>query len=238
MLWCYLDDSGTDGTTPTIVMAGYIARLAQWRGFEREANRLFKRSKVERFHAKEFHDGKEAFAGWSAAKQLAFVQEWFDIAEKHVLAGITVSMVRETYEHYRKEHRMLPNWSAYGNCFDQLLNFLLADDKVGPAILDDGLSLFVEAGTKANDGVVDIFNKRKAGDGALFLHQLSLIDKNACRAIQLADFLAFYSRRHGTDYVLETGKGMSPFLELAKGKVRIVAQLADGFVPLSRKVSS
>lgn len=233
MLWCYLDDSGTDGTTPTVTMAGYVADYRSWRHFERQSRKLFASFGIQSFHAKEFHDHDAPFDNWTITREGAFIDGWMEIARQHALAGITVSIAREAFGDYKKKHQALPNKSAYGHCFDCAIDFLLSDDLLGAAAIEHGISFFVEAGTNANAGVLDIFNARKHADCGFF-QQMSFIDKNACHAIQLSDFLAFYSRRHGSRFVANADTTMPPLLELAKEKVRIIAQLADGFVRVPR----
>jgi hypothetical protein len=46
VIWCYLDDSGTDGTTPTVTMTGYLSSASEWNRFERKTKALFKRYKI------------------------------------------------------------------------------------------------------------------------------------------------------------------------------------------------
>lgn len=236
MIRCYLDDSGTDGGQPTVTMAGYLAPYKAWKSYERAARKHFKASGVEFFHAKEFHDRKRQFEGWTLTQKDAFIHGWVDIGHDHGLTGITVSMAREKFERHKKEHSRHLKTSAYGHCFDCLINFLLSDDQVGGQILEHGLSFMVEAGTKGNAGVVEIFNKRRQRDAAPYLQQLSLIDKRSCYAVQFADFLAFYSRRHGSHYIKQGDITMPPYLYLAKEKIRTIAQLAGGFVQVSTKV--
>lgn len=235
MLWCYLDDSGTDRTTPTVTMAGYVAPLSKWRHFEVSSRRLFKSYNVGNFHAKTFHDHDGEFKNWTIPQEVGFIDEWFTIAASFVTVGVTMSMARENFDKFRKTTRMLPNKSAYGHCFEKVIEHLLSDDTVGDLIIRDGISFFVETGAAGNAGVLEIFHKRKAGDGAAFLQQLSFIDKNSCKAIQLADFLAFYSRRHGSTLITTNVNKMASFLEIAKDRVRTIAQLGETFVQVPTK---
>lgn len=228
MLRCYLDDSGTDKqSSPTVTMAGYVAELSAWENFEKKSRAVFRRAKLDRalFHAKEFHDGDAPFNGWSTVRQVQFINEWFDVAATAPIAlGITVSMPQKRYDQHRRLHGVKRNTSAFGHCFDELVNHILSDDQVGDRILKGGISFFVEAGVKANDGVLSIFNKRRAG-GELHLREMAFIGKDTCRAIQLADCLAFYSRRHATSY--ETGKSrrMPSTLTIAKEKIRTIGEV-------------
>lgn len=236
MLWCYLDDSGTDGTTPTVTMAGYVAPLANWRRFEIESRKHFKKHRIGFFHAKDLHHRAGDFRGRSVPDECAFLDGWLEIAGRHMMAGITMNVARQTYMAKRGRTAAWLNRSAYGHCFDSMLDLMHSDDEVGAAMIDHGISFFVESGNKWNAGVLDIFNRRKSRDGGGILQQLSFVDKHSCKAIQLADFLAFYTRRHSARFMDGSQRKMDAYLTVAKDRIRTIAGLAEDFAFHPRRV--
>ncbi len=182
-------------------MAGYLFAADQWGQFERKARKFFKAQKVSVFHAKKFDKctPQSNFAGWGVAKQAAFVDAWFEIAKNHALRGITVSLPKERYDEVRKEKRKNLNISSFGQCFSGVLQECVEDEQVLALMQREGLSVIVESGNQNNEGLVQIFNRvRKDGLDNL-LKSIGFCDKDDCNAIQLADFLAFYSCRYTSE---------------------------------------
>jgi len=62
------------------------------------------------------------------------------------------------------------------------------------------LSFVIESGNKNNEDVVRVFNGLKTQIPELRLRSLSITSKSSSVALQMSDFLAFYSRRYVTKY--------------------------------------
>lgn len=82
MIHCYLDDSGTDKSTPQLTIAGYIASPDGWEKFEERSENFFRSTGFKKFHSKEFFDRKNDFKGWDTIKQTCFAWDWFEIASE------------------------------------------------------------------------------------------------------------------------------------------------------------
>lgn len=191
---CYLDDSGKDQRVVTL--AGYVAHIDAWREFEIASEELLARHEVPIFHGKDFHNTKGAFAGWSRIKKRSFTQEWYDIAKPKVDMGISISMRQQKYRSRQKELGLNQSMSAYGCCFSAIVITLTRNSRTAPHIEREGISFLVESGNSNNSEIEGWFHKVfrfPAFKGAL--KAISFVDKTSSRAIQLADFYAFYSRR-------------------------------------------
>lgn len=189
----YLDDSGTSGL-PVVTMAGFIAPLAQWDVVEPATHEIMNRYEVPVFHAKEFHDTKPPFAKWSKIKKRTFVDEVFTAADGRIF-GLSMT-VRKSAHLAAQSGGMLPSMSPYGVCFSALVLRAVLDPQVGPSVRKDGVSFLVESGNKNNAELEEMFHNfstAPAFEGAL--RSLTFIPKGSCRAIQIADLFAFYSRR-------------------------------------------
>lgn len=234
----YLDDSGTHDASPIMTMAGYVFSRDNWEAFEAEATTFLKREKVPVFHAKDFHKRKSGspFAGWNEVKQISFAHRWFTIAAKHSIRGVTISLPKGRYEQRRKEHRKNQNVSVYGQCFNGILQEFAHNDEVWTLLVSEGLSVILELGNKNNAGCVEFFNKvRKKNGWEKEFKGIGECAKEDCVAIQLADYLAFYSWHHAVAS-FEAGKTVpfSSFLDVAASKVRTRGQLGEDFLPVSR----
>lgn len=191
---CYLDDSGKDQRVLTL--AGYVAHINAWRDFEIASEELLARYEVPIFHGKDFHDTKGTFAGWSRVKKQSFTREWYDIAKPKLEMGISISMRQQKYRSRQKELGLNQSMSVYGCCFSTIVATLIRNSRTAPYIEREGISFLVESGNSNNgeiEGWFHKFSEFPEFKGAL--KSISFVNKASSRAIQLADFYAFYSRR-------------------------------------------
>jgi hypothetical protein len=229
---CYLDDSGTTADSAHLTIAGYIAHPADWALFEKESNDLFAKEGVrEPFHGTEFFHRQKQFKGWDFYGQTAFAFDWFGIAAKHVKHGITIALPRKKFSDFKKETGLEPSLSIYGQAFKSLIRKMLERRNLSDVIRVGGISFFVEAGNNNNDEILHWFNRMRAHeDNATYFKSLTFLTKDACYAIQLADYLAFFSRRFANEYTGQGIKEMHQLLDIAKEKVDTIGLLADGFM--------
>ena len=231
MIVCYLDDSGTDGHASVIVMAGYASLAGDWRKFERTTKSIFKRHGITEFQAKEFHESKEQFKEWSPAKQLLFLTEWNAAASANIMGGVTVGLPKATFLLRKAESpKVDPGISAYAQCFRGVLEHLIEDKAIRPLCIEHGVSFVLENGDHNNVNVEQVFYRLKKHEPlAKVLRSIVFCDKGDCYAIQYADYLAFYSRRHAVQWLTDRKKKMHPHMYLAKEAVRVNGQLAEDF---------
>ena len=78
------------------------------------------------------------------------------------------------------------------------------DIRVGRIAHAEGVSFVLETGHENNPEAEKVFNdvRRLYGDAAAALRSICFVPKESCRAIQMADLFAFYSRRHGVETYL------------------------------------
>lgn len=197
VLVSYLDDSGSDAASPMVTIAGYTAQFDQWAAFEDGGKEVLSSYDVPPLHTKEFHDGDGPFTGWSRTKKAEFAAELYGVASRHLMIGASISAQKKTYVLRGKETRLNRNTSAIGHCFNILVDRMIKSPLTGPHIRADGISFVVESGNKNNQDLARVFERvRKIHGLEKELRSISFAGKESCVAIQLADFLAFYSRRH------------------------------------------
>lgn len=230
VLICYLDDSGTTRDSPYITLAGYISSAEAWSKFEEETSLLFRQEKITSFHAKEFFDRKKQFSNWTAGDQVCFAYKWFEFAKSDIMRGITMSLPREKYDLMKQTTGRNASTSIYGHSFQEIVNQLRADWLVGPKIKTSGVSFLVEAGNKNNQEIFNWFNgSREKDENKEILRNLSFIGKTDCFAIQLADYLAFFSRRYSVAFDDPRGRKMDALLDIAKEAVNTLGFMGDEF---------
>jgi Protein of unknown function (DUF3800) len=231
----YLDDSGTHGAAPIITMAGYLFAADQLERFERQAKKFFDKHCVSVFHARDFDKGKSGspFAGWRMPKQVGFADGWLSIAKMHALRGFTVSLPKARYNDVRRMHEKNQNVSTYGQCFNNVLMEVTNDQDVWALAQREGLTVILEVGNKNNQGCVEFFNKlRKERGWEKELTRIGCAEKSDCIAIQLADYLAYYSWQYASECFNRNDDGtaaLPSFLDLATSKVLTNGVLGHDF---------
>jgi hypothetical protein len=198
VLVCYLDDSGKDPQNPITTLAGYVARDTEWPGFEADVEPWFTKFKVGVLHAKQLHDTDGDFTDWSRLRKQAFVSRICQARNSHLLMGLSMSALKGTYEMRAAESNRKRTVTPYSFCFQVIIDWILRDRRLGALSNTEGVALILECGHENNAEAEEQFHAvRKLHKIKHLLHSISFVPKGSCRAIQLADLYAFYSRRDG-----------------------------------------
>lgn len=221
MLFAYFDDSNTHADAKTVTMAGYIARLDGWQLFEQQSEDLFKRDTISKFHAKEFNNRSGDFRGFSLQKQLRFATEWLDIAGQTVLCGYSRSILKEDYLQAKRDTKLAQSTSPYGYCFKIILKSMCSNGALWKTMDKEGIHIVIEHGNVWNEGIEVDYKQTIAQHEPLSaaIRSMSFVQKSSCRAIQLADYLAYYAGRdieiHGRSLAVRD----RPYLDIALQRV-------------------
>lgn len=199
MLVCYLDDSGTDAANRVITCAGYISRAEQWIQFETEVEPLFSKAGVNVFHAMEMEKSSGIYKEWGILKKQAFVAGICRTLSEHALIGVSMSALKETYKSRAAESGRKRTVTAYSFCANRIVDWIMTDIRIGRIAHEEGVSFIFEDGNNNNHEVakhIDSLRRLHKDFDAAF-RAISFVPKTHSRAIQMADLLAYYSRRHG-----------------------------------------
>jgi hypothetical protein len=198
MLLCYLDDSGKDPQNPITTLAGYIARDAAWAKFEADVEQWFSQFNVGILHAKQLHDTDADFKGWSVLKKQTFVSRICQARNPHIMMGLSMSAEKGTYKCHTAQSNRRRTVTPYSFCFNVINDWVFRDMRIGPAANEEGVAYIIECGHENNAEIEEEFYeiKQQHPDITDLMHSICFVGKTSCRAIQLADLFAFYSRRN------------------------------------------
>jgi hypothetical protein len=213
VLVCYLDDSGKDPQSLITTLAGYVARDTAWAAFETAVEPIFEQAKVGVLHAKELEDTDGDFKGWKVIKKQAFVARICRVLSEHSMLGVSFSAVKQTYAKRAAESTRKRTVTPYSFCFENIIDWLLRDVRTGRAVWDEGVALILECGHENNpEAEQEFYAVRKLHKLDGVLRSISFVPKTDCRAIQVADLFAFYSRRHGAGMEKAVREGRNNFV--------------------------
>jgi hypothetical protein len=227
---CYLDDSKSG---KVVAMGGFIAASEHWEALEPQFDEILNRYEVPIFHALRFHKSDGVFDGWSKIKKRSLVEELFSAAHGR-MKGFCLAARKQGFESEKRETGRVASMSAYGVCFSALLIRSLMDPDIGPIARKSGVAFLVETGNPNNAEIERFFNQfsqRPEFEGAL--RSLTFIPKGHCRAIQIADFFAFYGRRHLQRHDRFDGKfvlPIEPYLAIMQDHVPTWEWMATSFL--------
>lgn len=222
MLVCYLDDSGKDAQNPLTTVAGYVAREAGWAAFERDVEPWFAKYEVPILHATELeHSNRTAFQGWKVIKKQSFVSRVCVERNRHAMMGFIASAQKVNYREYRERYPQAS--SPYTICFQIILNWVLNTVGVGKIAHEEGVAFVLEHGHE-NNREAEIAFEDIRGNFELekVLRSFKSVPKNECRAIQLADLLAFCGRRDHVSMCAAREKGNARYP--AEMMMKIIAE--------------
>jgi len=202
VLVCYLDDSGKDPQCSITTLAGYIARDTAWEAFETDVDRWFAEYDINVLHARDLHASDGEFSDkekWTVLRKQAFVSRICQARTPHLMMGLTMSVLKGQYKDRAKERGRRRTVTPYSFCFNVLNDWIFRDIQIANVAHTEGVAYIIEAGHENNAEVEGEFFaiKEQHPDIAPLMRSISFVSKDDCRAIQLADLLAFYSRRNG-----------------------------------------
>lgn len=222
VLVCYLDDSGKDPQNRITTIAGYIATEEDWRAFEVDVEPVFQKRKVRILHAKEMHDTDGDFKSWPVLSKEAFVSQICQSMSRHVALGVTMSAVKDTYKIRAAESGRKRTVTPYTFCFNVIVDYLLRSIFIGRRVHEEGIAFVLECGHENNaEAEAEFHVVRKMFNVENVLRSISFVPKDNCRAIQIADLLAFYGRRDNAKLEKARREGNTQFR--AETMMRIIA---------------
>jgi hypothetical protein len=234
----YLDDSGKDPQNPITTIAGYAASEAAWATFESEAEPIFQEYiGSEPLHAKDLYHGDKLYAGWRVIEKQAFVAKLcMKLYPLRPLLGVSFSVRKASYatraaEALKRGLRKRTS-TPYTFCLNGILDWLMRDVQVGKMANEEGLALILEEGNEHNEEARISLDAIRKIHGLDQVKSMSFVPKEACRAIQMADLFAFYTRRHNRKIEIE-GKEpeTDPVLKVLVENLRQRSFVATDFGP-------
>jgi hypothetical protein len=119
----------------------------------------------------------------------------FEIFRPHVQLGITHSCLKATHAARKADTGLGKNQSPLGFAFTAVLNDLVDDPELGRDARFDGIEFVLEDGNNNNAGIIKSYGNIKRLHKAEFLKEIRVVGKRDCVAVQMADLMAFFSRR-------------------------------------------
>ena len=197
MLACYLDDSGSDDQNPIVTVAGYIARDTEWKVFETEVEQWFSEYRIGILHSMKLHNTDGDFKGWTVLRKQTFVARLCRTLSRRAIMGLTASAHKSNYQRDADNSGRKRTITPYSFCFNLVVDWILTGVLTGRASHDEGVALILECGHPNNAEAEQLFYEIRERHGlSQVLRSISFVPKDICRAIQMADLLAFYSRRN------------------------------------------
>ena len=213
---CYLDEARTDKESALVTMAGYVAPYVDWLPFETGAQAEFEVYGVKVLHGYHLNGSKGQFKGWDWPKKEAFVRALQERLKPTGAIGIAFSVAKAEFVAAKKLHKVMQNESSYGFCFRSIVNLILKDPVMRmnfDTIPGADISFILESGATNSGDATRVFDDLKANSPLQGrLKSITFAAKDSTKSLQMADLLAFYSRRHIAKYD-EKGGG---YLEVPK----------------------
>jgi|SRR5580692_2299326 hypothetical protein len=232
VLVCYLDDSGKDPQNRITTVAGFVAKDTEWEQFEIAVEPIFGEYGVKILHAKDLHHTEGEFSGWTVLKKQTFVYKVCKELSPRVPLGVSMSALKGRYQEVAAASGRRRTVTPYSFCVNGIIDWILRDVRVGREAHADGLSLILECGHENNAEAEQLFYAvRKQHGLENVLRSISFVPKDNCRAIQMADLIAFFTRRHGAQ--LENPP-KNPKPQIVPAMVDIIA----GAVPIRNFVAT
>jgi hypothetical protein len=244
-LIAYFDESGTDGQSPLVAVAGYLSTKELWKDFENEWQIFLSNNNIEIFHATNLINGYKEFSlekGWSKKRRESAIRIADRIIEKHVLYGLATYTTIEDCEKVfplkdkngrRKKFsaeylisgvmavNLVTNWAKENNYFNPI-KLVFEDGAQGKGYLSDA--------TKPNR------NYKKPREN--LMGKITFEDKNASLQLQAADRLVHFACKSINKFLIDENSAEKEIQKLNKLKLENVHCMdAENFPDLARKLN-
>ena len=196
---CYLDDSYSNGSV--VSLAGYFATNEDWGRFEYAADAVYRKYGVTELHTMDLHSNKRAFKEWHFPKKKAFLADLFEAAKQSHLVGISHCTTKPLAKSFQQANKATAQMSALGILFGNMVNTVCNNKGLVEISGPRDVSFIIEAGNKNNSGILTEYNQLKSEGKLERAKSLSFVGKSDCKAIHIADYWAFYSRRLATQFL-------------------------------------
>lgn len=217
----FIDEGGTDVSSPILTVAGYIARPSRWKLFARDWNRVLKPTGIAVYHATDAQALQGDFKGWTSEKIADLASKLLPIIPRYA-AGVSASIdMRDFNLAIGSRPELLRVFSTpYNACFHWLVMSLA--DYAHRAGTEPRFALVHETNSmkaQAVEGFDWVRANSPFGNGKTLV-SLSFADKTEFVPLQAADILAFEVNKRLKNL---TGKPRKAWLAL-KGDTHVASQ--------------
>lgn len=122
----HIDESGTDGRSPFMMLGGYVASARSWELFSHRWRKALRRKGLSYWQMEEFWANRREFGALSHEEKLDLVRRLVEITDRNTLFGFTVRLDNADYDtHYKSKAPRKPHPdSQFGLCFRSCLSFV------------------------------------------------------------------------------------------------------------------
>jgi hypothetical protein len=192
----YFDESGTHGGSKLSCMAGFVGDARQWRKFEKRAEKLFNRFRVEVFHTIDVRRTDKDFKGWTVDRKIEFLDEFHHIINDTLESGVSSFINDEDYKYYcdlqwpRRARRETKYAILFRACLSQMIDYVCHM----PLWKEPHLHIVLEDGHPNAEDAVRMYKWAQGRlDQARALAGLTFDNKKSCLPIAAADLFAYSS---------------------------------------------
>jgi hypothetical protein len=189
----YLDESGTHGSSPHLIMGGMVSSQGKWAYFNKLWGKMLNCRGIRYFHTKQLKDTDGDFSGWDKQRKEGLINDAGRIQQSATMFCISTMLRRVDYlEHYNnaEKPKKLQLDTMYGLCFRYCVLFII--DLLRRTFGSDiAINFILEAGAKNAGDAERIFYQLKKEDGYKnILKSISFDGKDGHYGLQGADFVS------------------------------------------------
>lgn len=116
MFTVYLDESGTHGKSPVVVVAGYLSTDDQWAKFSEEWQSVLQDYKLDCFHMTDFENRKGPFKTLTNAERFRLLEKLIAFIKIRQRIGLAVAFHASDYKEIVEEFQDEPIKKPYSFC--------------------------------------------------------------------------------------------------------------------------
>jgi hypothetical protein len=155
----------------------------------------------------------------------------FKIFRPYAQLGVSHSCLKATHAARKADLGLGNNQSPLGFAFAAVLNDVVGDTVLGRDVKFDGIEFILEDGNHNNSGIIKSYTNIKRRHKADFLKEIRVVGKRDCIAVQMADLMAFFSRRQACQMEANGRKPVEfdKYLQIMMQGIRNVGRASTDF---------
>lgn len=195
MLTAFVDDSGSGGDSPWVVLAGYVGTVCDWAGFDSNWSKVLEsQPRIEYFKSSEAESLKGQFLGASVDQRNAKIEALINVVGRHAQRAICARMRQEDYNDIIRPN--VPEiWDdAYFFLFPAFIVAVLSMEKYHGK--SEPAEFICDSSQRVDKRAVKLYDQlNRLPQFAGRIIDVSFQSDKECLPLQAADLLAWQVRR-------------------------------------------
>jgi hypothetical protein len=200
------DDSGTSPQNRIVVVAGYLAKVVEWRRFQDDWALMLKTYRIKQIHRADLESLKGEFIGRVPSDRLKLVRAIHSIIKRRTKVAVGAAVIKADFDEAAPEWARIIFGNAYGWCVFSCLGIVRQWCEARG--YKHPINWVFETGTKGTTRVAAVFSRLCRSSQEMEYYRIGgySFSPKSLLPLQAADTIAYEIFKHVENQVVDSGK--------------------------------